>query len=161
MENKKINNILANIKLKNKKTVKKKKRKKKLLKKQIIQRKNRQIIAEYLVLIMIIVIRLILPDHSNKEIKITNEKNKSEIIFSDIKNRYNTYVRTIRQAKLYTLENNEYKDEDLVFNEKEINNYKSIYFAIEDNKYKEIGSVSEGTELVLSGKRIENDKDIY
>ena len=72
----------------------------------------------------------ILTNSFNKEYTNENEKIKQENIIKEINSSYNKYVKTNKEAKLYTLDN---------------------------NKYEEIGTISADVELELNEKKDDNE----
>ena len=72
----------------------------------------------------------ILTNSFNKEYTNENEKIKQENIIKEINSSYNKYVKTNKEAKLYTLDN---------------------------NKYEEIGTISADVELELNEKNDDNE----
>lgn len=101
------------------------------------------VVIGYLVLISLVVITFILQAKlEEQEEKKRLELERQELLYNEIKSNYNTYVETTIDAKIYKLENGEYKDAGsiskgtkLVLDEKEVKDYQDIYFKLENIDY--------------------------
>lgn len=103
---------------------------------------NAIIILEYLILIILILLQFIFSYMLDKKIARENELKRQETIYNQIKEKFNTYVKTINDTIIYKLENNKYieygsisKDTELELEQKKIKNYQDIYFKLANSDY--------------------------
>ena len=112
-------------------------------KNKIIKKENKKVIFNFLILIICLLSALILNNKlEDKNIKLANEKERQEKLFSEIKASYNKFVSLNEDALIYKLENDKYveagsisKDTKLELEDKDIKDYNDIYFKLKNLDY--------------------------
>ena len=108
-------------------------------KNKVIKKERVKVIFSFLILIVCLLSVLILNKKlEEKEIRLAQEKERQEKLFAEIKESYNKYVSLKNDTVIYKLEDGKYvengsisKDTKLELAEKEVKDYKDIYFKLE------------------------------